>query len=98
MIKKILNNIYNFSLKKGVDFVLSKTTVDEKIQEAAIEAKRRVENIKAEAKDVGKAAKNVVNQLDDIVDAAKGAKRKGRKPKEKAYKTKGRNYYKQTNK
>jgi len=42
MIKKILNNIYNFSLKKGVDFVLSKTTVDEKIQEAAIEAKRRV--------------------------------------------------------
>ena len=30
MIKNILNKIWNFSLKKGWDFIWSKTTIDEK--------------------------------------------------------------------
>jgi len=81
MLKKIFYGIYTFSLKKGVDFLLSKTTVDEKIVEIAKETGRRLDNMKEEIKDVGKAAKETINQLDDIVDAAKGEKRKGRKPK-----------------
>jgi len=83
MLKKIFYGIYTFSLKKGVDFLLSKTTVDEKIVEIAKETGRRLDNMKEEIKDVGKAAKETINQLDDIVDAAKGEKRKGRKPKKK---------------
>jgi len=81
MLKKIFYGIYTFSLKKGVDFLLNKTTVDEKIVEIAKETGRRLDNMKEEIKDVGKAAKETINQLDDIVDAAKGEKRKGRKPK-----------------
>ena len=83
MLKKIFYGIYTFSLKKVVDFLLSKTTVDEKIVEIAKETGRRLDNMKEEIKDVGKAAKETINQLDDIVDAAKGEKRKGRKPKKK---------------
>tara|TARA_R110000824_G_scaffold241912_1_gene430684 strand:- start:190 stop:447 length:258 start_codon:yes stop_codon:yes gene_type:complete len=81
MLKKIFYGIYTFSLKKGVDFLLNKTTVDEKIVEIAKETGRRLDNMKEEIKDVGKAAKETINQLDDIVDAAKGEERKGRKPK-----------------
>ena len=36
--------------------------------------------MKKELADVKKAAKNVVNQSKDVFDAAKGKKRKGRKP------------------
>jgi len=83
MFKKILNGVYTFSLKKGVDFVLNKTTVDEKILETAAEIKRRAKNVEAEVKDVSKGVKNVVNQLDDVVSAVKGAKRKGKLFKKK---------------
>ena len=83
MIKKFFNGIYTFSLKKGVDFLLNKTTIDEKIVEVAEEVGRRVDNVKEEIKDVGKAVKETINQIDDIGKAAKGEKRKGRKPKKK---------------
>ncbi len=83
MIKHILNGIYTFSLKKGVDFILSKTTVDEKIQEAAEEVKSRVKNVKAELKDVKSAVSEVVNQAEDVIEATKGKKRRGRPPKKK---------------
>jgi hypothetical protein len=81
MLKKIFYGIYTLSLKKSVDFLLSKTTVDEKIVKISKETGRRLKNMKEEIKDVGEAAKETFNQLDDIVDAAKGEKRKGRKPK-----------------
>lgn len=82
MIKDFLYGVYTFSLKKGVDFVLSKTTVDEKVQEVADEIKSRAKNVKAELKDVGKEIKETVDQLDDVVGAVKGKKRRGR-PKKK---------------
>lgn len=64
MIKKILNAIWNFSLKKGWDWVWSKTTIDEKAIASAKEVKSRT--------------KNVAKELSDVVDAAKGKKRRGR--------------------
>ena len=36
-----------------------------------------------EIKDVAKSTKEVINQAGDVVDAAKGKKRRGRKPKAK---------------
>jgi prefoldin subunit 5 len=61
------------------NYLWSKTSVDEKAEEAAKEVKRRVQNVKEELKDVGKAIKEVGNQLGDVGDAAAGEKRKGRK-------------------
>jgi len=59
----------------------SKTTIDEKAAATVKETGRRLKNMSVEIKDVGKELKQAVNQVDDIVDAAKGHKRKGRKPK-----------------
>ena len=39
--------------------------------------------MKKELVDVKNAAKNVVNQSKDVIDAAKGKKRRGRKPHHK---------------
>tara|TARA_B110000196_G_scaffold11204_1_gene9264 strand:- start:638 stop:889 length:252 start_codon:yes stop_codon:yes gene_type:complete len=83
MVKDFLYGVYTFSLKKGVDFVLSKTTVDEKIQGAAKEAKSRAKNVMAELKDVKSAISEVIDQAEDVVQATKGKKRRGRPPKKK---------------
>ena len=56
------------------------TEIDEKAEAALKEAKARIAEMKKELADVKKAAKNVVNQSKDVVAAAKGKKRKGRKP------------------
>ena len=53
----------------------------EDVKAAAIEAKRRVKNVKEELKDVVVAAKELGNQVGDIAKAAKGKKRQGRKSK-----------------
>ena len=45
------------------------------------EVKRRAKNIKEELKDVVVAAKELGNQVGDVAQAAKGKKRQGRKPK-----------------
>jgi predicted Holliday junction resolvase-like endonuclease len=55
----------------------------EEVKEKAAEAKRRAKAVKKELKDVADAAKEVINQAGDVVDAVKGKKRKGRKPKSK---------------
>ena len=47
-----------------------------------------INEVKKEFVDVKKAAKNVVNQSKDVVDAVKGKKKRGRKPN---YKTKTNN-------
>jgi hypothetical protein len=60
-------------LKRFWNWLLSKTTVDEKIVE-------RVERVKEEVADVKKAIEVVVEQAADIADAAKGKPRRGRKP------------------
>jgi enoyl-CoA hydratase/carnithine racemase len=72
------------------NWLLNKTTIDEKIvdvvedvQEVVQETKRRATRVKEEAADVVAAAKEVVKQSKDVVDAASGNKRRGRKPANK---------------
>ena len=81
MLKKIADKIWNFSLKKGWDWVWAQTTVDEKAAEIVEEVKERAAVVKEELKDVKDAVKEVVNQAEDVVEAAKGAKRRGRPKK-----------------
>lgn len=78
MIKKVLNKIWNFSLKKGWDFIWSKTTVDEKAIELIKEARKRAEATAKELEDVKKELKEALKQTKDIIPAVKGSKRKGR--------------------
>jgi len=82
MIKKVLQKIWNFSLKQGWDWIWSKTTVDEKAVEVVKETKRRAKRVKEELQDVKEEIKDVVEQSKDVVAAAKGTKRRGR-PKKK---------------
>jgi len=73
-------------LKRFWNWLLGKTTIDEKIEakvdEVVEEVKERVDRIKEEVADVKAAAKEVASQAKDVVDAAKGKKRRGR-PKKK---------------
>ena len=55
------------------------TDVDEKAEAALIEVKARIAEMKKEIADVQEAAKSTVAQAKDVVDAAKGKKRRGRK-------------------
>ena len=68
-------------LKTYWTLLLAQTTVDEKVIEATQEVKRRAKRVKEEIKDVIEEAKDVVEQSKDVVAAAKGKKRRGRKPK-----------------
>ena len=61
----------------------SKTEVDDKIIAAAKEGKARVKRMGEELSDVGDSLKEVANQAGDVVDAAKGKKRRGRPRKRK---------------
>ena len=61
----------------------SKTEVDDKIIAAAKEGKARVKRMGEELSDVGDSLKEVANQAGDVVDAAKGKKRRGRPRKKK---------------
>ena len=59
------------------------TDLDEKAEAALKEAKARIAEMKKELADVKKAAKNVAAQSKDVLDAAKGKKRRGKKPYKK---------------
>ena len=61
-------------LKKLWNALWAKTTIDEKL-------KSRYDEVVKELADVKASAKKVVKQSKDVVDAAKGKKRRGRKPK-----------------
>jgi len=52
------------------------------VEDAVEEVKERVDRVKEEITDVKKAVKEVANQAGDVVEAAKGKKRRGR-PKKK---------------
>jgi prefoldin subunit 5 len=71
-------------IKKAWSKILSKTTIDEKIEstitETVVEIKSRIEETKAEIADVKEAIKEVRKQSSHVVKAAQGEKRKGRKP------------------
>ena len=60
-------------LKNLWNALWAKTTIDE-------ELKSRYDEVVKELADVKEAAKNTVAQAKDVVDAAKGKRRKGRKP------------------
>ena len=74
MFKKLLYAIWTFSLEKGYNWVLSKTTIDEKAIEVIEEIEVRSVLVKKELK--------------DVVDVVKGVpakpKKKYYKPKAKA--------------
>ena len=63
--------------------IWASTDLDERAIAVINEAKIRVENMKLELADVKAVAKNVISQSKDVIDAAKGKKRKGRKPNKK---------------
>lgn len=65
MFKKVLLAVWTFSLEKGYNWLLSKTTIDEKAIEVIDEIHVRSALIKAELK--------------DVVDATKGFKAKPKK-------------------
>jgi hypothetical protein len=83
MFKNILSGIWNFSLKRGWNWVWSKTTIDEKAVATVKEIKKRYKLTAQELADVADAIKEVGNQIGDLDDAATGKKRRGRPRKEK---------------
>ena len=60
--------------------ILDSTDLDERAIAAVKEAEARLAEMKKELVDVKNAAKNVVAQSKDVLDAAKGKKRRGKKP------------------
>jgi hypothetical protein len=64
------------------NWILGKTTLDEKAVEIYDEVKDRAGEMAKEFKDVKKALKNVATQSKDVISASKGKKRRGR-PKKK---------------
>jgi len=82
---------YYFLVKKGKiadkdgDFIPDAVedvvdNIKDEVANVKTEVKRRASNIKTEINDVSKAVKEVGNQMSDVVEAAKGKQRKGRKP------------------
>ena len=67
-------------LKGFWDALWARTTIDEKAEAALKETKTRLKAMRKELVDVKNAFKNVANQSKDVFDAAKGKKRRGRKP------------------
>ena len=65
--------------KRLWDAIWASTDVDEKAEAALKEVKARIAEMKKEIADVQEAAKSTVAQAKDVVDAAKGKKRRGRK-------------------
>jgi len=53
----------------------------EKTKKVVKEVKRRGKRVKEEIKDVIEDVKEIASEVDDVVQAAKGRKRRGRKPK-----------------
>ena len=62
--------------KKLWNALWDSTDLDERAEAALKEAKSRLSEMKKELADVKNAAKNVIAQSIDVVDAAKGKKRK----------------------
>ena len=75
----MLQKIKNY-FKKLWNALWDSTTIDEKAEAALKETKARLKVMKRELADVKSAFKNVANQSKDVFDAAKGNKRRGRKP------------------
>lgn len=74
---------YMYSLYTGkvkdVDGDFIPDVVEDKVEEVTTEVKRRTKRVKQELKDVKEAGVNLAKQTKDVVDAAKGKPRRGRK-------------------
>lgn len=79
MLKEVLNSIWNFSLKKGWDWIWSKTTIDEKVKAKIVEVKKEVSEVKSAVKEVKVAVKKAVKETKDVVKAV--TPKKPSKPK-----------------
>ena len=77
-----MQKIKNY-FKKLWNAIWDSTTIDERAEAALKETKSRLYEMKKELADVKKALKNAANQSKDVFDAAKGNKRRGRKPQNK---------------
>jgi len=75
----MLQKIKNY-FKKLWNALWNSTTIDEKAEAALKETKARLKAMKKELVDVKNAFKNVASQSKDVLDAAKGNERRGRKP------------------
>ena len=73
---------------KDVDGDFIPDVVEDKVEEVTTEVKRRTKRVKQELKDVKEAGVNLAKQTKDVVDAAKGKPRRGRKPASKKPATK----------
>ena len=78
----MLQKIKNY-FKRLWNALWNSTTIDEKAEAALKETKTRLKAMKKELVDVKNAFKNVASQSKDVFDAAKGNKRRGRKPQNK---------------
>lgn len=66
-------------LKKFWNWLLGKTTIDEKIISTVKTVEARIERVKEETSDLVQAVKEVRKQAVDVVEAVQGSPRKGRK-------------------
>ena len=78
----MLQKIKNY-FKRLWNALWNSTTIDEKAEAALKETKAGLKAMKRELVDVKNAFKNVASQSKDVFDAAKGNKRRGRKPQNK---------------
>jgi methyl-accepting chemotaxis protein len=69
---------------KANDIVTEYNETKAKIKQVRHEVGYRVTRVREEVDDVVAAVKNIKSQIADISDAAKGNKRRGRKPKQKS--------------
>lgn len=87
MLKNLWNKIkaaFDFNRDGKVsaeDAVLAQAIVESRLKKANEAINQRAKRVKEEFKDVKEAATEVVNQAGDVVAAAKGKKRTGRKKK-----------------
>lgn len=68
------------TLKKAWNWLLGKTTIDEKIKETITEVKKEVSEVKAAVKEVKVAVKKAIKETSDVVDVIQKAA-----PKKKRY-------------
>tara|TARA_R110002051_G_scaffold321795_2_gene410447 strand:- start:23266 stop:23514 length:249 start_codon:yes stop_codon:yes gene_type:complete len=79
MFKKIVNVLWTYSLQDYWKAIWSRTSLDEKAEKTLVEIVKRYKLTAAELSDVGRAIKQVGNQLGDVSGAVKGKPRRGRK-------------------
>ena len=79
MFKKIINVLWTYGPQDYWRALWSRTSIDEKAEKTLVEIVKRYKLTATELADVGKAIKEVGNQLGDVSGAVKGKARKGRK-------------------